>query len=499
MTILVTSVTKVLMMDIPGHEKPRECDFDVVAGTPVEPGVPDRAQRVVARVRILMHRGSVDQAADTAMRDAMPLLASQAGTMSADELSAAYAIVGMTRLLHGDVRLGYTAVLTALEYANETCDPAFVFWCKALQAAIVAVDGESIRAAGLVLEVQDMAELYGFDIDSWPLALARMFIRALHAEGCHPDIAEVLNYTSTSTALQAVPCNSRDGCWLGTILTLDSCVSEGRHGEFTSVVSTLSRVALGVDSFLTPPLIRGAVLYLLTLSLIQTGNIPDAMMILKSWQRHPDSAIDVDILCGIVYCNIGKYDCAIAKANESLKSSRISCLEGPITALLVRATAYEMLGNHELAQSEFMRAASLSDSLGNALPVLGLPIAPLVRIVVRSGQEEYISRSIVDGRLPQIVSAEVTEDAPNSLSTDITLTDGQRKVAQLLLCDLSLPAIAKQLYLSVNTVKSHVRLIYRKLSVRSKGEAIRVLTNQPWLLSGEVDVSASIEVEPRKA
>jgi len=43
----------------------------------------------------------------------------------------------------------------------------------------------------------------------------------------------------------------------------------------------------------------------------------------------------------------------------------------------------------------------------------------------------------------------------------------------LLATDLSLPEIARELYLSTNTVKTHTRSIYRKLGVSSRGEAVK--------------------------
>jgi LuxR family maltose regulon positive regulatory protein len=53
------------------------------------------------------------------------------------------------------------------------------------------------------------------------------------------------------------------------------------------------------------------------------------------------------------------------------------------------------------------------------------------------------------------------------------LSDAERRVLQLLASDLSLREIGRELYLSVNTVKTHVNAIYRKLGVASRAEAVR--------------------------
>lgn len=53
------------------------------------------------------------------------------------------------------------------------------------------------------------------------------------------------------------------------------------------------------------------------------------------------------------------------------------------------------------------------------------------------------------------------------------LTDREEAVLRLLQGSLPLRDVAAQLFVTVNTVKSHTRLIYRKLGVSSRNEAIR--------------------------
>ena len=54
----------------------------------------------------------------------------------------------------------------------------------------------------------------------------------------------------------------------------------------------------------------------------------------------------------------------------------------------------------------------------------------------------------------------------------------RRSVLRLLGAGLSNPEIADELVVSVNTVKTHVQSIYRKLGVNSRREA-RALTRAP--------------------
>ncbi len=56
------------------------------------------------------------------------------------------------------------------------------------------------------------------------------------------------------------------------------------------------------------------------------------------------------------------------------------------------------------------------------------------------------------------------------------LTKREREIAILLSEGLSCPAIAKKLFLSLQTVKTHCKNIYRKLGVNSRYELIIVVT-----------------------
>ena len=53
------------------------------------------------------------------------------------------------------------------------------------------------------------------------------------------------------------------------------------------------------------------------------------------------------------------------------------------------------------------------------------------------------------------------------------LSSREREVLRLLRSDLSGPDIARQLLVSLNTMRTHTRNIYTKLGVRNRREAVR--------------------------
>jgi LuxR family maltose regulon positive regulatory protein len=53
-----------------------------------------------------------------------------------------------------------------------------------------------------------------------------------------------------------------------------------------------------------------------------------------------------------------------------------------------------------------------------------------------------------------------------------TLSDRETRILRFLPTHLSAPEIANELYVSVNTVKTHLRHVYAKLGVNSRKQAI---------------------------
>ena len=82
--------------------------------------------------------------------------------------------------------------------------------------------------------------------------------------------------------------------------------------------------------------------------------------------------------------------------------------------------------------------------------------------------------SCPDPRIPPgRLTASEPSPRPGTRSADQQLTRRERRVLQLLTSDLSERDIGQQLYVSHNTIHSHVRSIYRKLGVSSRAHALQ--------------------------
>ena len=60
----------------------------------------------------------------------------------------------------------------------------------------------------------------------------------------------------------------------------------------------------------------------------------------------------------------------------------------------------------------------------------------------------------------------------NEKGEDYNLSDREKQVLQLLVDGYSYKMIAAEMYIAIDTVRSHIKKIYEKLHVNSKSEAV---------------------------
>jgi LuxR family maltose regulon positive regulatory protein len=138
-------------------------------------------------------------------------------------------------------------------------------------------------------------------------------------------------------------------------------------------------------------------------------------------------------------------------------------------------------------------------------PAAPAPIAPgydratalleEARDALRTGEPARATALLVRA---QALLSEVTRAAARAAGTHEVLdelhgsapTDAERRVLVLLATDLTLSEIGGELFLSRNTVKTHVWRLYRRLGVRTRAEAVEVARAQGHLPPADPSPSA---------
>lgn len=149
-------------------------------------------------------------------------------------------------------------------------------------------------------------------------------------------------------------------------------------------------------------------------------------------------------------------------------------------AFALRARVRARTGDRDGALSDLRRAAGMRPLVGPTLPWLG------IQLRVNLGEAAEI---LGEAELAQVVRWEAEElagrlrDAQHLLPTrpaaepaQYVITAAERRVLPYLSTHLSYEDIGRRLYVSRNTVKSHVTSVYRKLGARSRTEAVSIAT-----------------------
>lgn len=152
-------------------------------------------------------------------------------------------------------------------------------------------------------------------------------------------------------------------------------------------------------------------------------------------------------------------------AEEAEASGRIG---GVIEALVLRALASQAAGDDAEALRSLLRALRLGEVDGHhaAFVSEGPAMARLLRAAARKGADRSQLRRLLDAFNASSERPRVSPDVVEPLS------DRERDVLRLLRGDLTGPQVARELGMSVHTLRSHTKSIYAKLSVHGRREAV---------------------------
>jgi LuxR family maltose regulon positive regulatory protein len=140
-----------------------------------------------------------------------------------------------------------------------------------------------------------------------------------------------------------------------------------------------------------------------------------------------------------------------------------------IEILVLQALTQAARGDLPAALAPLQRALTLAEPEGyvRIFADEGRPLAPLLRAVAKTGiAPGYIRRLIT-------VTSPTEDERPAALGLIEPLSAREIDVLRLLGTDLDGPDIARQLVVSLNTVRTHTKNIYAKLGVNNRRAAVR--------------------------
>ena len=140
-----------------------------------------------------------------------------------------------------------------------------------------------------------------------------------------------------------------------------------------------------------------------------------------------------------------------------------------IHAFLVDAVAHDLLGDTQAAESDIESALELAEPEAVILPfVMAAPRDLLERHPRHRTAHAALLQDVLDVLAGSSLAAHAGEPSP--LREE--LSQSEQRVLRYLPSNLSAPEIGHELYLSLNTIKTHMRGIYAKLGVHRRTEAV---------------------------
>ena len=180
----------------------------------------------------------------------------------------------------------------------------------------------------------------------------------------------------------------------------------------------------------------------------------------------------------------------------SLMNSAFPALDSARTLSISEARAmisavrpdFAVLGNCDKPSLSFLKILRSHYPLTNVVVTSDSSESSAVIAALRAGAKGYLLRSespgVLIARMHSASRGELTLSAPisaavfgyfsHSMSQQGSLSERQRHILQLLAIGWSTPRIADRLGISVNTVETHIRRLYCKLSISSRAEAGRM-------------------------
>jgi LuxR family maltose regulon positive regulatory protein len=187
------------------------------------------------------------------------------------------------------------------------------------------------------------------------------------------------------------------------------------------------------------------------------------------------------------HAELGEWDAARRAASSALEiAARHGIDEHWCTAHahLARGLAAERSGDGEGAVAALERSVQLARR-GSGPVYTAWPLLHLVRVLGEGGDRAAASARLEEARaelasardggmMPgRLAAAErMLAPEPRATAADVPLSERELTVLRLLATDLSQREIGSELYLSLNTVKTHARRIFSKLGVSSRDEAV---------------------------
>ena len=245
-------------------------------------------------------------------------------------------------------------------------------------------------------------------------------------------------------------------------------LARNRDNDALHAFRAADRVA---DRLVTPHVFRQGTRSLLVQTLVRLGETARAEQALTEMGEAEREAGEMRIARAVL--QIAQDDPRGASASltpvlegaVAVPSPQVWMIEG----FLVEALARDLVGERDASDHALERALDLAEPDGVVLPFL---LHPAPTLLERHSRHKTTHASLVSEIIDLLAGKQRASQLAEPQALFEPLSATETRVLRYLPTHLSLREVGSELYLSVNTIKAHIRSIYSKLDVHSRSEAI---------------------------
>jgi LuxR family maltose regulon positive regulatory protein len=384
--------------------------------------------------------------------------------------SFALSNLGATMLWAGDPSAGAVHTREALALASEDASEHIMLDCLAQLAFVDALDGEIKRAGESAQEAVRLAEHHGWEEGPGPACAYLAMGSVAYWRGDFEQAEGLAGRAASAADTAELPVRLAVG-----VLQALTLAAAGPHSAARGMLKLRAVRARIADSDATPEFLRVALEDTEPRVMSIAGEDGAAAAALASaCRRMPESPVlrvrqaSLELHAGDPEHARSSLASAIEADEAGWEASHLHPAER-LEACVLQALAEHASGEQQAASASLERALALAEQDRLCGPFLleeRHAIGELLETQAQVGTAhpallEVLLES-VDGRTPYQPDAGLLE----------SLTERELRILRYLPTMLSNAEIGAEMFVSLNTVKTHLRSIYRKLDVGSRSDAV---------------------------
>ncbi len=435
--------------------------FDLARAGRARVPAPRRAGFDLATAAVGLMRGRLRGDPDAALLNAQAMLegdASYGEDAAPDDLRAlAMTELGIAELWSGDL----PRARRHLEAARGAAAAAGRDWLTVLAIAYLGAEamlrGRYERATRLAAEAEELAQLRGW-YATWPMGITALLRSTVAFHRNRLDDAAELERRA------AARLESAGDRPLRAMLAIQRARLLAARGQPEPAFEALQEARERLRDWPIMPAVTGMIAGLEATALATGGWVNDADAALDG-----DGSDEVAVVRALLRLRAGDADGALDVLAPRLDADGPMLQSTRVDAWVLAALAHDAVAD-EIAAGEAIEhalAAAEPGSMQRSFLVHGAALVPLLERHRRSGTSH---RALLDDVLTALAQH---GDARPVATLPETLSDREAAVLSYLPTMMSNQEIATELYVSVNTVKTHLKAIYRKLDVEDRRGAVR--------------------------